>query len=214
MSLSLSEEFLRSFGSVLSASGFERVPKRATFHRVTPSGWHEIHAAITPYEDDSIVVALTAMVRFDAVESLVLKYRDSPFNIDGPNRATLGLFMTSDVEEDRGASATIKSSGDVQKAVAWAGLRCKTQGSPFFEAFATLHSAYEALVAPDLVVASFDFPASHERAKRILAAAVVLGHSGDLRALVARQRSWLENDPQAIASEFDDFARKLMRDPA
>lgn len=197
---------------MLGERGFRRVPKRATFHCVTSDGWRGIHAAITPYEDGAIVVALTAMIRFDAVEKLILRHTDSPFNVDGPNRATLGLFMTSDVDEDRGASVTIEHPGDQPKAVVWAKLRCETQGRPFFEAFPTLRSVYAAMVAPELVVDSFDFPASHERAKRILAAAVVLGHSGDLRDLVALQKRWLAKDPQATTSQFDDFARKLMLD--
>ena len=130
MHLSLTEDFLRSLGSVLSTRGFKRVPRRATFHCVMPDGWRGIHVAITPYEDGAIIIALTAMIRFDAVEKLILEFTDSPFNVDGPNRATLGLFMTSDVGEDRGASVTIERPGDLPRAVAWAKLRCETQARP------------------------------------------------------------------------------------
>lgn len=211
--LDLAEEFLRSFGSELRELGFRRVPKRATFHCRTFEGWRGVHAPITRYLDGAIVIALTAIIRFDSVERLLLKFSDSPLYTDGPNRGTLGLYMTAEAGEDRGASVTIEGEGDIQKAVAWARLRCETQAYPFFQAFPTLRIAYAALTA-EAEPCQFDFPFSQERAKRVLAAAVALGHAADLPDLIAAQQRRLAKDPQAIAADFDEFAHKLMRDCA
>lgn len=206
----LAEEFLRSLGAMLSERGFKRVPRRATFHRLSPEGWVGIGAPITLYADGAIVVALTAIIRFEAVEQLVLRFKTSPLYVDGPDRATFALYLTADTAEARGISCTIYDSEDLSTALAWANSKFESQARPFFEAFPTLSVAYDALTAPVSAPAAFDFPSDYERAKRVLAAAVALGHKADLARLIQAQRRLLAEDPQAVASDFDDFARQLM----
>jgi hypothetical protein len=200
---------LLSIGAMLLEHGFERVPERATFHRRTSVGWWGIHVPFTRYLDGAVVVDLTAMIRFDAVEELVVKFTSRLNYVDGPNRATLCLYMTSRVGEDPGGSFTIGRVDDVSSAVAGAKLRVDVQALPFFERFPTLDAAYRELVNPALTSALFDFPFAHERSKRVLAAAIALGRVSELPSLIATEKRRLADDPQATTNEFDDFARRV-----
>lgn len=195
---------MESFGAALSERSFKRVPKRATFHRATFEGWVGIHVPITRYVDGAIKIAVTAIIRFDVVEKLVVKLTDSPLYIDGPNRGTLGLYMT----EGHGAFG-IENARQLSGAVTWARQKCATHAEKFFEAFPTLEDAYLGLMEQWPVNSHYDFPAGNERAKRALAAAVTLRGSDHLGELVAKLRAHLVKDPHAIVSEFDDFARRL-----
>jgi len=149
------------------------------------------------------------MIRFDAVEELVVKFTNRRAYVDGPNRATLGLFMTSSVGEDRGNSFTIERVDDVSGAAAGAKLRFDVQALPFFERFPTLDVAYCELIKLAPTCASFDFPFAQERAKRVLATAIALGRLSELPHLIAAEKKRLADDPQASASEFDDFAHRV-----
>lgn len=120
---------------MLSEYGFERVAKSGTFRRATRDGWWGVHAPITRYSDGVIVVALTAIIRFDAVEKLVLKYPANPVYVDGPNRGTLALYLTAD---DGGIAFKVESKDDLPNAVAWAEAKLTSQALPFFNAFPTL----------------------------------------------------------------------------
>lgn len=206
----MAEEFLRSLGAMLSERGFKRVQRRATFHCLSPEGWAGISAPITPYMDGVIVVGLTAIIRFDAVEQLVLRCNTSPLYVDGPNRGTLALYLTADAAGACGSSYTINDSEDLSPALAWANSKFVAQARPFFEAFPTLGVAYGALTAPPSVPTAFDFPFEHERAKRVLAATVVLGHTANLTQLIEAQRRLLAANPQAVMSDFDEFVNRLM----
>jgi hypothetical protein len=204
----LAEFFLRSFGDALSDSGFRRVPKKQTFHRVSPEGWYGIQVPSRTYSDRTVRLELVAAIRFHAVEELVVRLTASPMYTDGPNRGTLGLFLANDAPEALGLFQ-LYDLGDVPPAVVWAVSKFERQARPFFDAFPRLAAALDAMAAPEVVSAKFDFPSDVERAKRVLAAAVALGRAGDLEHLVEAQRMQLAKSPQAIVADFDAFVRRL-----
>lgn len=200
----LGEEFLELLGATLSKRGFRRVPKRATFHRATSEGWVGIHVPITRYMDGAIKVALTAMIRFDVVEKIILRLTDNPLYVDGPNRGTFALYMT----EGRGEFG-VENVRRLSGAVTWARQKCAAHAEKFFETFPALEDAYLALMEQWPVNSHYDLPAGNERAKRALAAAVTLRGADHLDELAAALRAHLVKDPHAFVSEFDDFARRL-----
>jgi hypothetical protein len=184
------------------------VPKKKTFHRVSPEGLHGIQVPSRTYSDRTVRLALVAAVRFDAVEELVARLTASAMYADGPNRSTLGLFLYNDVPEAQG-DFQLYDLGDVPPAVVWAMSKFERLARPFFDSFPTLAVAFEALAAPEVVSDKFDFPSDVDRAKRVLAAAVALGRSGELEHLVEVQRARLATNPQALLADFDAFVRRL-----
>lgn len=201
--MSLAKKALEQVNARLVVEGFRRVSGVATFHRQVAYGWHGIQVPYTCDENNHPTFRFIASVRIDALERVIVRYSPEYYS-DGPNRSTLAKFAQK--------VCTVYSPQETAKISSWVTEAWEAHAHRFFLRYSDESAVCHDLVALPSVNDWFDFPADHERAKRVLGLAMLRGKYDDLREIAVQQKEWVAAQPGGVVTEFTSFADLLLSD--
>lgn len=195
----LQRKLLERFGNKAATLGFKKQISQHRFYQPIEGGVARIFFAFIHHVGD-FDVTISVGVRFNAVEDLVQTHSD--FHLSKREKAqttTLGIELGNlSVGEQK--RWTVSSEEHIASVANSMFEYFKQVGEPYLLEYSSLEAAYELLSSDDRDK-SINCPFQATRAKKLIAMAILLGHS-DVQSQISSRKKFLQGQSEFDLSEF------------